>query len=97
MDELDRKIEAALSAEDRAILAKFGEQGIVGQMFGIYDGAARGMAVFATILTFVLFFAAVYCGWKFFGSRDAIDAVRWGAGAALLMMMVISKAGSGSA
>lgn len=88
MDELDRKIEAALSAEDRAIFARFGEQGIVGQWLGVYDGAARGMAVFATILTFVLLFAAVYCGWKFIGAREAIDAVRWGAGAGLLMMMV---------
>jgi hypothetical protein len=88
MDELDRRIEAALGAEDRAILARLGEQGIVSQVVGIYDGAARGMAVFATILTFALFAAAVYCGWKFFDARDVLDAVRWGAGAALLMMMV---------
>jgi len=88
MDDLDQKIEAALSAEDRAILAKFGEQGVFGQWFGVYDGAVRGIAVFATIITFALFLAAVYCGRKFLGADEAIDAARWGVGAILLMVMV---------
>ena len=88
MDDLDRKIEAALSEEDRAILARFGEQGVFGQWAGVYDGAVRGMAVFATLLTFALFFAAVYCGWRFFGAGEAIEAARWGVGTALLMVMV---------
>lgn len=88
MDDLDRKIEAALSEEDRAILAKFGEQGMFGQWFGVYDGALRGMAVLATIFAFALFAAAVYCGWRFVGASEAIDAARWGAGTALLMVMV---------
>lgn len=88
MDDLDRKIEAALSAEDRAILEKFGEQGVFGQWFGVYDGAVRGIAVFATMVTFALFFAAVYCGWRFLAAVEAIDAARWGAGAVLLIVMV---------
>lgn len=88
MDDLDRKIEAALKEEDRAILAKFGEQGVFAQWFGVYDGAVRGMAVFATIISFALFFAAVYCGWRFSAAVEAIDAMRWGAGAVLLMIMV---------
>ena len=88
MDDLDRKIEAALSAEDRDLLAKFGEQGVLGQWLGVYDGAVRGIAVFATVVTFALFFAAVYCGWRSFGASEAIDAARWGAGALLLMAMV---------
>jgi hypothetical protein len=88
MDELDRKIEAALNAEDRAILAKFGEQGVFSQWFGVYDGAVRGMAVFATILTFALVVAAVYCGWRFLVASEVIEVARWGAGAMLLLVMV---------
>ncbi len=88
MDELDRKIEEALSAEDRAILARFGEQGVFGQWFGVYDGRVRGAAIFATLLSFAVFFAAVYCGWRFLGATEAIDAARWGAGAIALMAMV---------
>ena len=88
MDDLDRKIEEALNAEDRALLEKFGEQGVFGQWFGVYSGTMRGIAAFATLLTFALFGGAVYCGWRFFGAVEALDAARWGAGAVMLMVMV---------
>jgi len=88
MDDLDRKISEALSSEDKALLGEVGEQGLFVQLFGIYDGKLGGIAIFATILTFVLFLAAVYCGWKFYGAGEAIDAARWGAGAVMLMVMV---------
>lgn len=88
MDDLDRQIEAALTSEDRALLAKFGEQGVFSQWFGVYDGAVRGMAVFATVIAFALFAGAVYCAWRFAGAVEAIAAARWGAGAVALMTMV---------
>ncbi len=88
MDDLDRKIEEALSVEDRAILEKFGEQGVFGLWFGVYSGAMGRLAAFATVVTFALFLGAVYCGWRFFGAAEAIDAARWGVGAVVLMVMV---------
>lgn len=87
MDELDRKIEEALSAEDRAILESFGEQGVFGQWFGVYDGTMRRIAILATFFTFAAFVAAVYCGWRFFAAAEAIDAARWGAGTVTLLVM----------
>jgi hypothetical protein len=88
MDELDRKIEAALTAEDRALLARLGEQGVLGQWIGVYEGATRRVAVLATAVTFALFLAAVYCGWRFLAAVEALDAARWGAGTVLLTAMV---------
>jgi hypothetical protein len=88
MDELDRKIEEVMSEEGRAVVAQFGAQGIFGQWFGIYDGAVRGVAIFATVLIFALAVAAVYCGWRLFGAGDGIEAARWGAGTVLLLVMV---------
>ncbi len=88
MDDLDRKIEEALNAEDRSLLGSFEEQGLFGQVFGIYSGKLGGIALFATLLTLVLFGGAVYCGWQFFEATTAIDAARWGAGAVMLMVMV---------
>ena len=88
MDDLDRKIEEALNAEDRALLDAFGEQSVLGQWAGVYAGKLGGLAIFATVITFALFFAAVYCGWKFFSAEAAIGAARWGAGAVMLMVMV---------
>lgn len=88
MDDLDRKIEEALNAEDRALLERFGEQGVWGQVFGVFDGKMRWLAILATVITFALFLAAVYCGWKFFSVGEAVDAARWGAGAVMLMVMI---------
>lgn len=88
MDDLDRKIEEALNEEDRDLLLRFGEQGLWSQWFGVYEGKMRWLAVFATVLTFALVFAAVYCGWKFFSTAEMMEAARWGAGAVMLMVMV---------
>lgn len=88
MDDLDKKIEEALSAEDRELYESLGEQGIFAQLFGIYDGKIGPIALFATLMTFALFGGAVYCGWKFFAAAAALEASRWAAGAILLMVMV---------
>ncbi|GJL92158.1 DUF6768 family protein [Hyphococcus sp.] len=87
MDDLDRKIEAALTAEDRALLEQFGEQGLFAQAFGVFTGKQGWIALMATIVTFVIFAAAVYCGWKFYNADAALEATRWGAGAIMLMIM----------
>lgn len=88
MTDLDRQIEEALEAEDRDLLKKFGEQGVFAQMFSVYDGKMRWLAVMATVMTFALFIGAVYCAWKFFGATDAVLATRWAAAALVLMIMV---------
>ena len=88
MDELDRKIEEALNAEDRAMLARFAEQGVLRQWFGVYDGAVRWVAAFATVLTFALVCAALYCGWRLFGAVEPIDAAWWATCTVVLMVMV---------
>jgi len=88
MSNLDRMIEEALDTEDRAILERYGEQGVFAQMFSVYDGKMRWLAVMATVMTFALFIGAVYCAWKFFGATDAVPATRWAAAALVLMVMV---------
>ena len=88
MDDLDRRIEEALSEDDRAAFDKLGEQGLFGQLFGVYGGKLGGIAIFATIITFALFLAAVYSGWQFYHAATGLEAARWGACAVLLMVMV---------
>lgn len=88
MTDLDRQIEEALDAEDRALLEQFGEQGLWAQAFSVYDGKLRWIVVFATFLTFALFGGAVFSAWKFFSATDALFAVRWASVAWMLMIMV---------
>lgn len=88
MDDLDKKIEEALGAEDRELYESLGEQGIFAQLFGIYNGKIGPIALFATLMTLALFGGAVYCGWHFLSAEAPLEATRWGAGAVLLMVMV---------
>jgi hypothetical protein len=88
MDELDRRIAEALSAEDRELLGRFGDQGMFAQWVGVYQGPIRWTATCATVLTFLLVIAGVYCGWRLFGTTELIDAVRWGTGVIVLVVAV---------
>jgi hypothetical protein len=88
VDDLDRKIEEALAAEDRDLAAQFGERGPLGEWAAVYRGAMGRLAVFATGLVFAQFIGALYCAWRFFEATQPLDALRWGAGAGLLMLMV---------
>lgn len=88
MNDLDQKIQEALDTEDRDLFDQFGEQGLFGQFFGVYDGKMGGLAILATVITFALLIGAVYCAVKFFSVSSAVEAARWGAGAVMLMVMV---------
>ncbi len=88
MSDLDRQIEEALTAEDRALLDEFGEQGLIEQAFGVYQGKFRWVAMMASIAMLVLTAGAFYSVWMFFQSGDTVLAVRWGSLAWLLMTMV---------
>lgn len=86
--DLDRRIEEALNAEDRAILERYGEQGVFGQMFGVYEGKTGGLAVMATVMTFAIFAGALYCAWMLVNAADTAAAVRWGVGTVAFVAMV---------
>jgi hypothetical protein len=81
-------IEEALDTEDRAILERYGEQGVFAQMFSVYDGKMRWLAVMATVMTFAIFVGALYCAWMLVNASDTATAVRWGVGTVAFMAMV---------
>ena len=88
MTDIDRQIEEALDAEDRAILEQFGEQGLFAQTFSVFQGKQGWIGFLTSFVMLVLFAGAVYCGWKFFQTADANEAIRWGAGVWVLLTMV---------
>lgn len=88
MNDLDRQIQEALDAEDRALMDRFDEQGLLSQAFSVYQGKQAWIAVIATISMFGIFVAAIYSGWRFFGAEEAMAAIRWGAAAWFFMIMV---------
>jgi hypothetical protein len=88
MSELDRLIEEALDAEDRAILEKYGEQGLFTQMGGLFRGKTAWWTLMVTVVQIALFVGAVGAAVQFMRVEDPAGMLRWGGLAGLLMMAV---------
>jgi len=88
MTELDRQIEEALNAEDRALMARFGEQNLWAQAFSVYGGKQGWIGILATIFVVVPFVGAIYGAYKFFGATEAVEMVKWGIAVWFLVTMV---------
>lgn len=79
MSELDRQIEEALDAEDRALYEELGEQGLFGQFVSAYKGKMGWVSVATTFVGFILVVVFFYAAWKFFTLDDIEARVTWGA------------------
>ncbi len=88
MDDLDKQIEEALDAEDRQLLEQFGEQGLWAQAFSVYGGKQGWIAMIVTAVIFLVSIGSGVSAWKFFTATEADLAVRWGALAWFLIMIV---------
>lgn len=86
MGKLDRMIEDALGAEDRAVLARFGEQGLFGEVSGLFSGKMGWWVALTMVVQVALFAAGVYAAAKFLTLDDPVLVVRWGIAAAVWFM-----------
>ncbi len=89
MDELDKKIAEALSGEDRELMAHFGEQGLFGQVGGLFSGKLAWLSMVTFVFALAAFAVGVYAAWKFTTSNDPVTMLRWGALAWCGLMSVI--------
>lgn len=88
MSRIDDLINEALSAEDQALLDRFGkEPGYFRQAFSLFRGQLGWVMWVAGIAQFALLLAALYAFWQML-SADAIEnIVRWGIGAAVFLQV----------
>ena len=77
MDDLDRKIEEALSAEDRRMLAEFGEQGLFGQLGGLFQGRLGWLSVVTFVVATVMFAVGVWASINFYLEDDVAAMLKW--------------------
>jgi hypothetical protein len=87
MTKLDDAIHQALSAEDKAFLATF-EQSPLEEVLGTFSGKWAVLNMFAAMITFAIFGAAVYCAWNAINAAAVRETVLWSAGALLAMVSV---------
>jgi len=78
MNELDREIEEALNAEDRALLDKFGEQGLFGQLGSLFSGKLAWLSAVTIFIGTVATLIGFYAVWKFVTAEEVAEILRWG-------------------
>lgn len=78
MNDLDKKIEEALDADDRALMDRFGEQGLFAQTFGVFQGKLGWFAIISAITSLALFAGGFYAAWMFLTVGETNDVIRWG-------------------
>lgn len=86
MSKLDRMIEEALGAEDRALLSRFGEQGLFGEIGGLFSGKMGWWVVLTSLVQIALFAGALYATLQFLTLDDPVLVTRWGFAAAVWFM-----------
>lgn len=87
MNNIDQKIQDALR-RDGAGRDLLDEPNILEETLTAFRGRNRFISTFAFIISFVVFGAAVWAGWKFYGAETLQTQVQWGALAFLGILMV---------
>lgn len=84
MESIDERIRKALSSEDREFLEQMDRNSsLYGDVVATFRGRMRWLNGLGWIFGFLLFAAALYCGWQFVSQPDLRSMQLWGAGAML--------------
>lgn len=78
MNKLDRAIEEALDAEDRALLSQYGEKGMFGEVGELFTGKMAGWNAIQFVAQTALFIGALYVGRLFFTVEELVPMIRYG-------------------
>lgn len=89
MNRLDRLIEETLNTEDRALFAQYEEQGLLGQVGGLFAGKLGWVNGVQIVAQLAMTAAGAVAAVKFIGADDPIAMARWGM-LLLFLMMAIS-------
>jgi len=74
-EEIDKIIHDALSEEEAQFYDKLGEQSLIEQTLGIYQGRNKYAYIAALVVSIILLGIFVYCGIEFFNAESSRDMV----------------------
>lgn len=91
MTHTDEKIDAALTAEERDLLRRIGEEppGHIEQLTGLLGERDGWVSLVLLLAQSTLFVGGVWAGWNFFQADDALTALHWGLPSATLILMAL--------
>lgn len=88
MRDIDALVEEALSAEERDLLKRIGEEpGFLGMAFGLFGGRLGWVNALLMAVQAALFVVGVYAAWMFFEAAEPVTQLRWGLPAAVLLLL----------
>jgi hypothetical protein len=88
MRDLDAVIDEALSAEERELLKRIGDEpGFFGLAFGLFGGKLGWVNVVMMTIQAVAFVAGAYMAWRFFQAGEPVAQLRWGLPASVLLIL----------
>ena len=76
-DELDRKIQQALSAEDAELFGEGGEMALHEMMIGSFKSRLRGWLIYAMVITTIFSVIMFYCIYRAFTADDNDIKLLW--------------------
>jgi hypothetical protein len=79
MSDFDKKIQEALDEETAELLAELEEQGLFGQLGGLFKGKLAWFSVVLIVVGILLTIGGVYAAWKFITGDEIQSMLRWGA------------------
>ena len=81
MGKFDNDLSAALSADDKAFLEDLeGGRGLFDQLGATMKGPMRFWSYLITVVTFLWFLFAIYCGWQALQAEALRETVLWSVG-----------------
>jgi hypothetical protein len=93
MRNVDEILSEAMGAEERELLARLPEPGLIGASAALFRGRLGWVNAVVMVVQGVAFVAGVYAAWRFFEAADTYAQLRWGLPAAtLLLLSLILKA-----
>ncbi len=90
MDDLDKQILEALKSEDAAVLSQYeSDASLPSMMAGLYQGRRRWINLSATVVTFAILVAQIWCGYKFFAAESTQALVGWATGFLTFFLWIV--------
>lgn len=91
MRNLDQMIDEAVTAEERDLLRRIGEEpSYIEQALGIFSGRTGWASVLLMVVQGIAFVTGAWATWNFFAATDVLGALRWGLPAAVLLLMSLT-------
>lgn len=90
-EEIDELIRKSLSEEEAAYYSQLDEQGMFGQMKGLFTGKMKWWHILFTVISLILVAIVFYCLYQFLNASSTNDLIKWATGmfAALIMQAMM--------